>query len=339
MNRILLNFLLNTVLITFTITAALAQDTTEYDYTKDPEILNAIDDAMDSPISELFVLWNQIDWKQVTFPQPANKLNPIKPNTRRAEWASVYSLMPTFPVPLGSWNWVNRILFQWPTIPLKEEVGELFGITPGGGQVIGDTSLVNLLKDPYGKTTGFGDMVYLGLFGPKFGYKMENASIIWALGPTIIIPTASKDILGTGKWCAGPAGVIVYNGSEWKYGIFWQQWWSFAGDDNRSKVNMSNVQYFIYYSPDPNWAFGMSPNFTINWSAAPEDQLTFPIGFGFNRTIYIGPLPISIGLEWYYSIATPEYAPAVSQGFRLYIMPVMLAPWSDLAKLINSKIK
>lgn len=75
---------------------------------------------MDSPISELFVLWNQVDWKQVTFPQPANRLHPLKPNTRRAEWASVYSLMPTFPIPLGTWNWVNRILFQWPTIPLKE---------------------------------------------------------------------------------------------------------------------------------------------------------------------------------------------------------------------------
>lgn len=182
-------------------------------------------------------------------------------------------------------------------------------------------------------------MVYLGLFGPKVGYKMEDASIVWAVGPTVILPTASKDILGTGKWCVGPAGVIVYNGSSWKYGIFWQQWWSFAGEDNRSDVNMSNVQYFIYYTPDPNWAFGMSPNFTINWNAAPEDQLTFPIGFGFSKTVYVGPLPISIGMECYYSIKTPEYAPGVSQDFRLYIMPALLAPWSDLAKLINSKIQ
>ena len=339
MEQLLHKFILLFSTIIFFNLANLAQESEEYDYTKDPEILKAIDDAMDSPISELFVLWNQIDWKQVTFPQPANKLNPLKPNTRRAEWASVYSLMPTFPIPLGSLNWVNRILFQWPTVPLKEEVGKLFSITPGGGQVIGDTSLVNLLKDPYGRTTGFGDMVYLGLFGPKVGYKMEDANIVWAVGPTIIIPTASKDILGTGKWCAGPAGVIVYNGSKWKYGIFWQQWWSFAGDDNRSDVNMSNVQYFIYYSPDPNWAFGMIPNFTINWNAAPEDQLTFPIGFGFNKTVYVGPLPISIGIEWYYSIKTPEYSPGVAQGFRIYIMPVMLAPWSDLAKLIKSKTK
>ena len=54
-----------------------AQQDSVYDYMKDPELLKAINDAMDSPVSELFILWNQFDWIQVTFPQPVNRLNPF----------------------------------------------------------------------------------------------------------------------------------------------------------------------------------------------------------------------------------------------------------------------
>lgn len=338
MQPLLTKLLLFSTLIFFYSGQNIAQEETEFDYTKDPELLKAINDAMDSPISELFVLWNQFDWIQVTFPQPSNRLNPFKPNTRRAEWVSVYSLIPTFPVSLGTWNWVSRIALQFPTLPLKEELGQLFNVTPGGGAIIGDTALVNTIRDPYGKTSGFGDMLYIGLFGPKAGFKLEDATIIWAAGPTVMMPTASKDILGTGKWSAGPAVVLMYNGSHWKYGFFLQQWWSFAGDDKRADINMTNTQYFIYYSPHPDWGFGMSPNFTVNWNAAPENQMTFPIGFGFNKTFYFGDLPVAMGAEWYYAIASPEYAPGSRHSFRLYVMPVFPAPWGDLAKLLREKM-
>ena len=156
MKQLLPKFSLISILVILCFTFNQAQQDSVYDYTKDPELLKAINDAMDSPISELFVLWNQFDWIQVTFPQPANRLNPLKPNTRRAEWVSVYSLIPTFPIPLWEIvNWVSRIALQFPTIPLKEELGQLFNVTPGGGAIIGDTSLVNTIRDPYGKTSGF----------------------------------------------------------------------------------------------------------------------------------------------------------------------------------------
>lgn len=339
MKRLPARFSLISILVLLFCIVSPAQESTEYDYTKDPEVLNAINEAMDNPISELFILWTQFDWKQITFPQPSNIYNPFKPDTRRAEWASVISLIPTFPIPLGSVNWVSRIALQFPSVPLKEELGKLFNITPGYGGIIGDTSLVNTLKDPYGKTTGFGDMLYIGLFGPKHPVKLEDATIVWAVGPTVMIPTASKDILGTGKWSAGPAFVMAYHGTNWNYGVFLQQWWSFAGDDNRSDINMTNTQYFIFYSPHPDWAFGMSPNFTVNWKAAPENQLTFPIGFGFNKTFYFGDLPVAIGAEWQYSIASPEYAPANTHTFRVYFMPIFPAPWGDLAKLLKSKMQ
>jgi hypothetical protein len=82
----------------------------------------------------------------------------------------------------------------------------------------------------------------------------------------------------------------------------------------------------------------MSPNFTVNWKAAPENQMTFPIGFGFNKTFYFGDLPVAIGAEWHYSIISPEYAPANTHTFRVYIMPIFPAPWGDLAKLLRSKM-
>ena len=62
-----------------------------------------------------------------------------------------------------------------------------------------------------GRTTGFGDMYYVGLFAPSEGTDMLNGKFLWGVGFDLGLPTATDDLLGTGKWTAGHLISIAQN--------------------------------------------------------------------------------------------------------------------------------
>jgi hypothetical protein len=185
------------------------------------------------------------------------------------------------------------------------------------------------LQDPFDRTSGFGDMVYVGVVAPKKSIKIESTGgvFLWGVGATAMLPTASENILGTGKYSLGPTGVLGYLGKEWLFGIFPQHWWSVGGDSGRSHVNYTNLQYFLYYSPpgwDPEaaWKFGMSPNITIDW-AAEGDKVTLPVGLGVSRMVEIAGLPVNVAGEVYYSAIHPDDKPGSRWDARLYFTVVI----------------
>jgi hypothetical protein len=228
----------------------------------DPRVAAAISEAMDNPISELLAVWNQFDAIQAHFPGTALY-------DERDLWAYRYQFMPTIPVPLGEdWNWVSRLDLSVVSVPLKSEVGKLFQLDPGNNLLPEDTLPAGL--DPFGRTTGLGDIAYVGLVGPKHLPQLGDGKLFLAAGPTLIFPSASEEILGQGKWQAGPAFAAGFLTEHWRLGVFPQQWWSFAGDDHRADVSQLNLQYFLYYAPTPEWEIGMSPNVKAVYPPCPD---------------------------------------------------------------------
>jgi len=294
----------------------------------DPRVMAAISEAMDNPISELLAVWNQFDAIQAHFPR-----TPFY--DERDLWAYRYQFMPTIPVPLGErWNWVSRLDLPVVSVPLKSEVGRLFQFDPGNNLRPDGTLPADL--DLFGRTTGLGDIAYVGLVGPKELPKVGDGKLFLAAGPTMIFPTASEDILGQGKWQAGPAFAAGFITEHWRLGVFPQQWWSFAGDDHRRSVSQMNLQYFLYYAPTPEWEIGMSPNAFVNWDASNGNQVTFPVGLGVHHLFNIGQLPVSIGIEAHYSVLHPSDLPGSRWDFRFTLMPLLPAPWSHLAKELKA---
>jgi hypothetical protein len=290
----------------------------------DPRVMAAISEAMDSPLSELIIAWNQFDAVQINFPSTPWY-------GERNDWGYRYQFVPTFPIPLGEqWNWVSRLAVPVVSVPLKKEVGNLFQLDPVGNLQPGGALPAN--TDPFGRTTGLGDLAYVGLVGPQHLPKLGDATLIFAAGPTFIFPTASEAILGQGKWQAGPSLAAAYLSEHWRLGVFPQQWWSFAGDHHRQAISQLNLQYFLYYAPNANWDIGMSPNMFVNWKASAGNQLTFPVGLGIHHSFTICQIPMSIGIEAYYSVIHPDDSPGSRWDFRIYFMPVVPAPWGKLAK-------
>ena len=237
-------------------------------------------------------------------------------------------ITPTFPISLGSnWSLINRIVVPFFSVPINAAFGDCVGMT--AGTISSCPSFPAALQDPFKRTTGFGDMVYVGAFAPKESIKVESTGgvLIWGAGATVMFPTASEEVLGTGKYSLGPTAVFGYLGKTWTAAIFPQQWWSVSGDDSRSDVNLTNIQYFIFYAPpglDPNagWRIGMSPNISINW-ASRGDKVTFPIGLGVSRMVSIGPLPVNIDGEVDYAVIHPSDKVGSRWNVRIYITAVI----------------
>jgi hypothetical protein len=237
-------------------------------------------------------------------------------------------ITPTFPTSLGSdWSLIHRVVFPFLGVPLNEGFGECVGMA--ASEILSCPSFPGALQDPFDRTSGFGDVVYAGVVAPKKSTKIESTGgvFVWGLGTTAVLPTASEEVLGTGKFSAGPTGVVAYLGRTWTAAVFPQHWWSVAGDGKRSDINFTNIQYFVFYAPpglDPNaaWRIGLSPNISINW-AAPGDKVTLPIGLGAGRMVSIGPLPVNIHAEVDYSVIHPDDKPASRWDFRIYITAVI----------------
>ena len=89
---------------------------------------------------------------------------------------------------------------------------------------------------------------------------------------------------------------------------------------------MSNT--CLRYRLTPFTSIGCSPNLHVDWVPDGRNRLTFPIGFGGDTLIKLGPLPVRVGTEFQYYPITPEVAGPQS-NLRLTLTPVIPAPeWS-----------
>jgi len=68
------------------------------------------------------------------------------------------------------------------------------------------TMPVNLLPaTPTTYVSGFGDLV----LQDAFKFSKANAKNEWGVGPVFVMPTATSELLGTGKWQAGVAAIYI----------------------------------------------------------------------------------------------------------------------------------
>jgi hypothetical protein len=277
---------------------------------------------MDNPLGNVAMLFTQFDYYSME-----------DPVTNRTAIKSNYMGIAQFPKKLTEdWSIINRIVWNVPSMPLDQDKINAFNAPSGDygnspGTINPPASAPPAGIDLFeGRTTGFGDIYYNGLFTPREGIKLEGgANFLWGLGFDLGIPTASDDILGTGKWLAGPSGLGVYMGPKWKVGALLQQYWDFAGDDDRSDVSMTNLQYFIFYSIDETTSIGAAPNIIANWEQDGRNIWTVPIGIGISKTIQMGKVPVRFGAEVHYSVITPDDTPGAEWDFRFYVIPAVPA--------------
>jgi len=187
------------------------------------------------------------------------------------------NIQPVVPFKLtDKWNIITRTIF-----PLKYQPN----VTQSSGGVF-----------------GIGDTTFTAFLSPR-----DSGKLIWGVGPVFLLPTATDDFLGTGKWGAGPSIVALVTPDPWVIGFVASNVWSFAGDSDRDKVNLFTLQYFINYNLPNGWYLTSSPINTANWEAEDGNKWTIPIGGGGGKIVRIGKLPVNIQTQVFYNVEAPDF--------------------------------
>jgi hypothetical protein len=188
------------------------------------------------------------------------------------------NIQPVVPFNGKKWNIITRTIVPINTVP----VGETLSVT------------------------GLGDISYNMFWSPANATKF-----IWGIGPSISIPTAAnREVLGTGKFSAGPTGVIFYGVGKFTMGVVASNVWSFAGESHREDVNFFFAQWFVNYNLGGGLALGTAPIITCNWNYEPsgddDDQCTIPLGLQISKVMVVGKRPINVLFGYYTNVQHPE---------------------------------
>ncbi|WP_286192688.1 transporter [Stappia sp. BW2] len=146
-----------------------------------------------------------------------------------------------------------------------------------------------------GTQFGLSDTTQSFFFSPK---EPTSGGIIWGLGPVMLLPTGTDDLLSSRKWGAGPTGVVLRQSGPWTYGGLANHVWSFAGDGNRSDVNSTFLQPFLSYTTKDAWTFTLNSESTYNWTS---NEWSVPVNAMVAKLVTIDKQPISLqaGVRYY----------------------------------------
>ena len=182
------------------------------------------------------------------------------------------------------------------------------------------TPIINLpeLAPGVGSASGLGDI------NPTFFLSPANAKeFIWGVGPTFTFPTASDDLLGTGKWSAGPSAVALLMKGHWVVGALANQQWSFAGWGDHD-VNQMLMQPFVNYNFKHGWYLVSAPIMTADWTAGTGQKFLVPVGGGAGKLWRVGKvgLPVNTQLQGFYNAQRPDFDP----NWQLRVQVQLLFP-------------
>lgn len=227
---------------------------------------------------------------------------------------------PTAPLPLVQF----RNLFA-PSVPDADGTAYLLEIQPvlpvaksdriPFDQLIKITLPVERVPDPDG-ATGLGDFQMFDLIAIKESWGR------WGFGAAVILPTATDDALGQGKWQLGPAAAIMYTAvKNLQAGAVFQNPASIAGESSRADVNAMSITPTLTYNFRSGWFLGHSDfDFVFDWKQ--DGEATIPLGIQVGKVFSIGKDHFSFSAEAAYSVARPDAFPRWLFGFELnWILP------------------
>ena len=191
---------------------------------------------------------------------------------------TVMNLQPVIPMQIGEdWNMVSRTI-----IPFISQ---------------------NDIAGNSGTQSGLGDVVQSLFFTPR---EVGSNGLIWGAGPVFMLPTASDDKLGSGKFGLGPTAVVLRQKNGWTVGMLTNHIWSVAGDDDRADVSATFLQPFLNYTTKNSWTFALNTESTYDWKA---DEWSVPINMMAGKLVYFDEQPVNFQLGARYWADAPENGP------------------------------
>jgi hypothetical protein len=184
---------------------------------------------------------------------------------------------------------MNALNFQNYYVPVFQDVADasantmfLRGVMVAGRQLIRATLPFSSVPTGGGQVSGLGD------FSIFDAIKLTGAgaSTDIAVGPLIVVPTATDDVLGSGRWQAGAAAVAIHplpGGSLIGALVTYQT--DFAGDSSRAGTSLMAVQPILTLSMGGGYYFRSSGVAALDFE---NSRYLVPFGLGMGRVFRVG---------------------------------------------------
>jgi hypothetical protein len=201
--------------------------------------------------------------------------------------ANVLNIQPVIPITVGDWNIISRTIAPLIYLP---------SLTTGPSEIT-EQSLFS------GSHFGLGDINQSFYFSPA-----KPTELIWGIGPSFNLPTATATPLGSAKFSMGPAAVALAMPKPWVIGALARELWSVKGPSNRPDVSQLLLEPFVNYNMEEGWYLVSSPIITANW-LAPSNKWALPIGAGIGKIFRIGDQPMNASLQAFDYVLSPTGGP------------------------------
>ncbi|KAE9645550.1 transporter [Pseudomonas sp. PB106] len=235
-----------------------------------------------NPVAAMYSLPVQYNWDQ--------KMGPTGEGMH-----SVTNIQPVLPFTLNDdWNLISRTI-----LPVIDQ----HGLAPNGAA----------------DKSGVGDITQSFFFSPK---QPTESGWILGVGPAILIPTGSDELLGSEQWGIGPTAVALKQENGWTHGILANHIWGLDGSppDDKDKVNQTFLQPFLSYTTSTLTTWGVNTESTYNWQSR---EWSVPVNLTVTQLLKIGGQPLTVQAGPRYWLDSPDDGPQ-GWGFRFAI--TMLFP-------------
>jgi hypothetical protein len=157
---------------------------------------------------------------------------------------------------MGSLKGTQNVLNVQPVVPIK--LNENLNLITR--YIIPIVTQYNLTGEGASQS-GLSDATVSAFLSPS---KTRNG-VTWGAGPAFLVPIATDNYLGTGKFGIGPTAVILKQTNGFTYGALANQIWSVAGEADRAAVSQLFVQPFFTYNWKSGAGIGVVGSITQNW--------------------------------------------------------------------------
>lgn len=160
---------------------------------------------------------------------------------------------------------------------------------------------VPIITDQPSGSTGLSDSTVFDLmvFDTSWGR--------WGAGAVALLPTGGTK-RGAEKWGLGPAIGFVRSQPKTLMGLFNQNVFTVAGDDDREDINISVLQPIFNHQLGSGWAIGASEmSITYDWENS--RWISLPLGIAVQKMTKPGGLPVQWNFQYEYNFADDAVGP------------------------------
>lgn len=172
-----------------------------------------------------------------------------------------------------------------------------------------------------GGSAGLGDSTTSFFVTPA-----RTGTLIWGLGPAILLPSATNNQLGSGKWGLGPTVAVAVEPKWGSVEVLVQNIWSVGGSSKRSPVNQLQLEPTFSYDLPRDWYLISQPMFAADWTQPATDRWLVPVGGGAGRSFHIGKQAIDSNITVYWNAVRPANQP--SPRWQLSLQFILIFPKS-----------